>query len=204
MILTLYEDNPNPKQIEQIVRVLEQGGVIIYPTDTLYAFACDINNAKAARRLAALKGKMLEKSYFSIVCRNISQVSQYVKPLSNEQFRILKANLPGSFTFVLKTSPLTPRIFQTKRQTIGIRVPNNAIALAIVEMFGRPVLTSSLCRDGKCTEDYADAGLIEEQYGNKVDLIVDGGQISNIPSTVVSLIDDQTAILREGLCLPRL
>ncbi|MDR0790677.1 MAG: threonylcarbamoyl-AMP synthase [Bacteroidales bacterium] len=202
MLLTVYPTNLNNKHIEQIVQVIEQGGVIICPTDTLYAFACDINNVKAARKLAYLKGKVLEKSHFSVVCSNISQVSQYVKPLSNEQFRILKDNLPGPFTFVFNTSPKTPKIFQTKKQTIGVRIPNNNVVLAIVEAFGRPLLTSSLPKEDKSEEDYANPELIDEQYGDKVDLVVNGGEVSNVPSTVVNLTDDQPLIIREGLALP--
>ncbi|MDR1847048.1 MAG: threonylcarbamoyl-AMP synthase [Bacteroidales bacterium] len=203
MILKTYSNALNIKQMEQVGTILEQGGIIIYPTDTLYAFACDINNAKAARRLATLKGKTLEKSHFSIVCRDISQVSQYVKPMSNEQFRILKANLPGAFTFVMRTSPKTPKIFQTKKQTIGIRIPNNAITLAIVEFFGRPLLTSSLLKDNKSEEYYSNPELIEEEYDERVDLVIDGGEISNIPSCVIDLTENEPEIIREGMYLPR-
>ncbi|MDR1725168.1 MAG: threonylcarbamoyl-AMP synthase [Bacteroidales bacterium] len=199
MLIKVYKNNINTKTIEQIVHILEQGGVIIYPTDTLYAFACDINNVKAARKLASLKGKVLEKSHFSIVCHNISQISQYVKPLSNQQFKILKEKLPGAFTFVLPTSPKTPKIFQTKKQTIGIRIPNNAISLAIVEMFGRPIITSSLpCQEDDEDCSYANPELIEEMYENLVDLVVDGGEVPNIPSCVIDLTEDYPVILRKS------
>jgi tRNA threonylcarbamoyl adenosine modification protein (Sua5/YciO/YrdC/YwlC family) len=200
MLLKVYADKPN---VKPIVDVLEQGGVIIYPTDTLYAFACDINNVKAARRLASLKGKVLEKSNFSIVCSSLSQISQYAKPLSNEQFRILKQNLPGAFTFVLKTSSRTPKIFQTKKQTIGVRIPANEICLAIVEEFGRPILTSSLPMENDEEECYANIELVYEKYGNVVEMIIDAGKISNVPSCVVDLTQDDPENIREGGGLPR-
>ena len=202
MLLTAYSNGLNTKQIQQIVETIEQGGVIICPTDTLYALACDINNAKAARRLASLKGKVLEKSHFSIVCSSISQVSQYVKPLSNEQFKILKNNLPGPFTFILNTSPKTPKIFQTKKQTIGIRIPNNKVILSIVETIDRPLLVTSLLRDGEQEEDYTNAELIEAKYGNKVDIVINDGDIFNNPSAVISLTGDEPLIVRDGTVLP--
>jgi tRNA threonylcarbamoyl adenosine modification protein (Sua5/YciO/YrdC/YwlC family) len=199
MLITLYQDNIQEKLLNYIVSILEKDGVIIIPTDTLYAFVCDINSNKASNKLALLKGKKLEKSNFSILCENISMASKYVKPLNKEQFSLIKNSTTGGFTFVLPCSNLTPKIFQSKKRTIGIRIPNNYIPLSIINRLQRPLLVSSLPRESKDEEDYSNAEIIHDIYKNKVDIVVEGENVSNICSTVIDMTNNNFEIIREGL-----
>lgn len=199
MLITLYQDNIQEKLLNYIVSILEKDGVIIIPTDTLYAFVCDINSNKASNKLALLKGKKLEKSNFSILCENISMASKYVKPLNKEQFSLIKNSKTGGFTFVLPCSSLTPKIFQSKKRTIGIRIPNNYIPLSIINRLQRPLLVSSLPRESKDKEDYSNAEIIHDIYKNKVDIVVEGENVSNICSTIIDMTNNDFEIIREGL-----
>ncbi len=200
MIIKTYSDNLGKKQIESIVSALENEEIVIVPTDTLYAFVCDIQSRKAAKNLAELKGKVLEKSNFSLLCENLSASTPYTKPLGNKQFSFIKSLQTGGFTFVLSASNLTPKIFQSKKKTIGIRLPENQICLDILQRIGRPLLVSSVPHGEELEqEDYTCAELLEEKYNNKVAMVVESDSCRNIPSTVVNLTDDEFVVEREGL-----
>ena len=198
MIIKLYSDTIDKKHLEEVCSCLNKGGVIIYPTDTLYAFAAKLGNLKGAERLANLKGKKFEKSCFSIVCKDISQASEFTKPINNNTFKILKNNTPGEFTFILEASTKIPKILQTKRKTIGIRIPNNNVALSIVDFLDYPLITSSLNTESEEEENYIHPELIYEEYQDKVDFVIDQGIGNNYKSTVVDLTCGDIEIIREG------
>lgn len=194
MLVKIYPTNPSQKEIDKVVALLEKDGVIIYPTDSVYAFGCSIRSPRAMERLRRIKGKNL--TTFSVVFDSIAQASDYCR-VDKEQFRLLKRNLPGPFTFLLEASSRMPDKTLEKRHTIGIRIPDNEIPRAIVERLGAPMLTSSVLDDEE--EGYlTDPELIEERYGREVDLVIDGGRGDVIPTTVVDLTDDGEEILREG------
>lgn len=195
MIVKMYSENPNEKTITQIVDVLRSDGVIIYPTDSVYAFGCSIKSAKAIERIKTLRGKQTDD--FSIVCEDLSRVAEYVK-LDNTAFKLLKTNLPGAFTFILKASSKVPDKTLQKRKTIGVRIPANAIARAIVSALGSPMITSSVRELTQEQEYTTDPELIYEKYGTNVEMVVDGGIGESIPTTLVDYSDDEIVILREG------
>lgn len=199
MIIKLYEDNPNDREIHRIVDVLKEGGVIIYPTDTVYAFGCDINSVKAVHRVAALKGiKQPEKAQFSIVCPDLSTVSTFAR-MDNDVFKVMKRTLPGPFTYILKASAKLPNVLLNRRKTIGIRIPDNYITRAIVAELGNPMLTSSVRDNDEIVEYTTDPELIHERYEKLVDLVVDGGFGHNVASTVVDCTGDEIEIIRQGI-----
>ena len=196
MLIKIYPENPNPKHIRQIVDTLERGGVIIYPTDSVYSIGCDMNNHKAFERLAKLKGIKPEKAQFAIICHDLSHLSAYAKPLNNSIYKMMKRALPGPFTFILNASNQIPKIFKSKKKTIGIRVPDNDIARLIVKELGRPLVVSSVKDDE--IEYTTDPELIHEKYGHLVDLVVDGGMGNIIETTVVDCTGNEPEIIREG------
>jgi len=196
-IVKIYEENPNPKEIERVVKVLKQGGLIIYPTDTVYGLGCDITNMKALERVALIKQVKLEKSNFSFVCHDLSNLSDYVKQIDTATFKILKRALPGPYTFILPGSNNLPNPFK-KRKTVGIRVPNNNIALDIVRGLGNPIISTSIRDEDEILEYTTDPELILEKWDNLVDLVVDGGYGGNEASTIIDLSDEPPTILREG------
>lgn len=199
MLVRLFEDNPNDREIRKIVELLRNGGVIIYPTDTIYAIGCDINSVKAVQRVCVLRGVKPEKANFSMVCRDLSNIATYAK-VSNEVFRVMKQYLPGPYTFVLPATSKLPNVLMNRRKTIGIRVPNNFIAHAIVEELGGPLLTTSVkAKDDDVLEYITDPELIHEAYGKLVDLVIDGGYGKNVPSTVVDCTGDEITLVRQGL-----
>lgn len=198
MFFPIYNNGFDDRIIDSIIDVLESDGVVIIPTDTFYAFACDVNSLKASRRLAELKGKKLEKSDFSIICSNISQVSLYTKPISNDFFKLLKNNTPGAFTFVFEASNLVPKIFQNKKKSIGIRIPDCKFATELTKAFGKPLLVSSIPITDKNFEDYSNAELVWEEWKSKIEAMVGGGFLNFEPSTVVKCIGDEYEIIREG------
>lgn len=198
MFIKLYEDNPNFKQIREITEILKQGGVIIYPTDTIYAIGCDINQAKAVQRVATIKGIKAEKANFSMICRDLSNISVYAK-VNNETFKTMKRVLPGPFTFILNASNKLPHILENKRKTVGVRIPDNEIVMALVEELGNPLLTTSVHDDDELVEYMTDPELIYEKYGDLVDVVIDGGYGKNIPSTVVDCSGDGFEIIRQGI-----
>ena len=195
--IRIYEENPNPKEIEKVVAVLKRGGIIIYPTDTVYGLGCDITNIKALERIAKIKQVKLEKANFSFVCHDLSNLSDYVKQISTSTFKILKRALPGPYTFILPGAKTLPNPFK-KRKTVGIRVPNNNIALDIVKLLGNPIISTSIHDEDEVLEYTTDPELILEKWDNLVDLVIDGGYGDNEASTVIDLSEDEPTIIREG------
>ncbi|MDE6451080.1 MAG: threonylcarbamoyl-AMP synthase [Odoribacter sp.] len=198
MVIKLFEDNPNEKEVLKIVDVLKGGGVIVYPTDTIYAIGCDINNVKAVQRVCQLKGVKPEKANFSMICRDLSNIATYAK-VSNEVFRMMKRNLPGPYTFILPATSKLPHVMMNRRKTIGIRVPDNYIVMAIVEELGNPLLTTSVKANDDVVEYMTDPELIDEVYGKLVDIVIDGGYGQNVASTVVDCTDGGIRIVRQGI-----
>ena len=196
-IIRIYEENPNPKEIDKVVAVLKRGGLIIYPTDTVYGLGCDITNMKALERVARIKDVKLEKSNFSFICHDLSNLSDYVKQIDSTTFKILKRALPGPYTFILPGAKTLPHPFK-KRKTVGIRVPNNSIALEIVKQLGNPIISTSIHDEDEILEYTTDPELILEKWDNLVDLVINGGYGDNEPSTVIDLSEDKPIILREG------
>lgn len=197
MLLKLYEDNPNERLIKQIVDCLKDGGIIIYPTDTIYGIGCDLYHTKALEHLCVLTNKKKEKSNFSFICHDLRHVSDYTLPLNNTVFKLMKEVLPGPYTFVLQANSNVPKFIQ-KKKTVGIRVPDNNIARSIVEELGHPILNASLKITDDFLEYYTDPELIYEQYQDKVDIVIDGGAGDFIPSSVIRCIDGDISVIREG------
>ncbi|MGC6430811.1 MAG: L-threonylcarbamoyladenylate synthase [Jejuia sp.] len=195
--LRIYEENPNPREIEKVVNVLKKGGLIIYPTDTVYGLGCDITNMKALERVARIKGIKAEKSNLSFVCHDLSNLSDYVKQIDTATFKILKRALPGAYTFILPGSKSLPNPFK-KRKTVGIRVPDNNIALDIVKQLGNPIISTSIHDEDEILEYTTDPELILEKWDNLVDLVIDGGYGGNEPSTVIDLSEGEVKVIREG------
>ncbi|OEK08653.1 threonylcarbamoyl-AMP synthase [Flavivirga aquatica] len=193
----IYEDNPNPKEIDRVVKILKNGGLIIYPTDTVYGLGCDITNIKALERIAKIKGVKLEKANFSFICHGLSNLSDYVKQIDTSVFKILKRALPGPYTFILPGAKTLPNPFK-KKKTVGIRVPDNNIAIEIVKQLGNPIVSTSIYDEDEVLEYTTDPELILEKWGNLVDLVIDGGYGDNEASTVIDLSEDEPIIVREG------
>ena len=196
-LVRIYEDNPNPKEVMKVVDVLKRGGLIIYPTDTVYGLGCDITNIKALERIARIKGVKLEKSNFSFICEDLSNLSDYVKQIDTSTFKILKRALPGPYTFILPGSKSLPNPFK-KKKTVGIRVPDNAIALEIVKQLGNPIVSTSIRDEDYVIEYTTDPELILEKWDNLVDMVIDGGYGGNEASTVIDLSQDEPEVIREG------
>lgn len=195
MLVRLYEDNPNPNQIRRIVEVLRNGGIIIIPTDTLYAFACHLFNQHGIETISKIKNKDLRRSNLSFICSEISQISEYAK-MDDTAFKLIKKHLPGPFTFILNGSSSLPKLFKNKK-TVGIRMPNNNIVMEIIRELGSPLMTSSIFHDDD--PDYMiNPELIDEKYGRLVDLVIDGGNGGIVPSTIVDCTGDEPAVVREG------
>lgn len=198
LLLEINAENPAERKINQVVECLEKNGVIIYPTDTIYGLGCDMNNSKAINRICRLRDLNPAKANLTIICEDISQLSQYVKQLDNDIFRLLKKNLPGPFTFILKAGKKLPKSFQNRRKTLGIRIPDNEIALAIIRAMGRPILSISLKSEDEVREYFTDPTEIFDDYKKLVDIVIDGGVGRNVPSTVVDLSEGEIDVLREG------
>jgi len=195
--IKIYEENPNPKEIAKVVKVLKAGGLIIYPTDTVYGLGCDINNVKALERVARIKNVKLEKSNFSFICEDLSNLSDYVKQIDTSTFKILKRALPGPYTFILPGAKSLPHPFK-KKKTVGIRVPNNSIAIEIVKQLGNPIISTSIHDDDEVLEYTTDPELIYEKWKDIVDLVIDAGYGDNHASTVIDLSEGEPIIVREG------
>lgn len=195
--IKIYEDKPNEAAIAKVVKVLKDGGLVIYPTDTVYGLGCDITNTKALERIAKIKGIKLEKANFSFVCSDLSNISDYVRQIDTSTFKLLKRALPGAYTFILPGNNNLPKEFK-KKTTVGIRVPDNAIALEIVKMLGNPIVSTSIYDEDDVIEYTTDPELIFEKWQNIVDLVIDGGYGDNQPSTIIDLSGPEPVILREG------
>lgn len=198
MLLRINSENPEGRKIRQVVESLQNGGVIIYPTDTVYGLGCDIFDHKAVEKICRLRDLDPKKAMLSIVCKDISQISEYAAQIDNNIFKALKKHLPGPFTFVLKAGHGVPKLFKNRKQTIGVRVPNNQIVLDIVEALGHPILTTSLKSDDEILEYFTDPIDIYGDFKKLVDIVIDGGIGGNVPSTVIDCTDDTPALLRAG------
>ena len=199
MLMRIHPQDPDPRLIAKVVEILREGGVIIYPTDTVYGIGCDITTARAIERIARIKGVRPEKYNFSFICHDLSHLSVYTRHIDNSTFKLIKRNLPGPFTFILEANNHVPKIFKNKKRTVGIRIPDHNIPLEIVRVLGNPILTTSL-HDTDLVIDYTtDPELIHENMGHLVDLVIDGGYGNNVASTVVDFTSKPYTILREGL-----
>ena len=195
--IKIYNENPNQKAIDRVVKVLKSGGLVIFPTDTVYGLGCDLSNNKALEKIAKLKGVKLEKAKFSFICDNLSHLSDYVKQIDNSTFKILKKALPGPYTFILPGSNNLPKAFKT-RSTVGIRVPANNIVHDLVKMLGNPIVSTSIYDEDDVVEYTTDPELIFEKWKDIVDVVIDGGYGDNTPSTVIDLSDGEIEVVREG------
>lgn len=198
MFLKIYPQNPNPKDIRQVVEVLRNGGLIIYPTDTVYGLGCDITNARAVEKVARYKNVSVEKSNFSFICSDLSHLSDFSKPVSNSVFKLLKQYLPGPFTFILNANSNVPRYFKGKKKTVGIRIPDNSIITEIIRELGNPIMSTSIHDEDKIIEYSTDPELIYERFRDIADIVIDGGYGGNIPSTIVDCTTDFPVVIREG------
>lgn len=196
LLLHIHPDNPNPRHINTVVNCLRQGGIIVYPTDTIYGLGCDITQPQAIERIARIKQAQPQKLQLSFVCTDLSDLSKYTKGISTPLYRILKSHLPGPYTFILPASKDVPKLLQSKKSTIGLRVPQNNIALDIVKALGNPILSASL--PGEMVEEYTDPDLIYENFENLVDIVIDGGIGGMIPSTVIDCTTDAYELIRQG------
>lgn len=196
-LVKIFEENPNECEIEKVVEVLKKGGLIIYPTDTVYGIGCDITNMKAMEKVAKLKGIKLEKANFSFICNDLSNLSDFVRQIDTPTYKILKRALPGPFTFVLPSNNNLPKAFKN-RKTVGIRIPNNNIIRELVKKLGNPIVSTSIYDEDDLLEYTTDPELIFEKWGAMVDIVIDGGYGGNIPSTVIDLTEDEPVIIREG------
>lgn len=196
MLLQIHPENPQPRQIKTVVEYLQRGGIIIYPTDTIYGLGCDILQHKAVERICRIKNVDPKKAQLSFICSDLSHLSDYAKQLPTTTYRILKEYLPGPFTFILPASKMVPKILQSKKDTIGLRIPGNKIALAIVNELGRPILSASL--PGEMVEDYTDPEIMHENFRNEVDIVINGGIGGITPSTVIDCTKEEYEVIRQG------
>jgi len=198
MLIKIYPENPNPKAIQQAVDVLKKGGLIIYPTDTVYGLGCDITNQRAIEKICMIRGVKPDKATFSFVCSDLSNISDYIKPIDTTVFRVLKKALPGPYTFILNANGNVPKLLSSKKKTVGIRVPDNSIAQEIVRQLGNPILSASIKDEDELIEYSTDPELIHEKYEDRVDLIIDGGFGGNEASTVIDCTSGEFEVIREG------
>jgi len=197
--IRLNPDQPDAKTISYIVEKLRHGAIIVFPTDTVYGVGCDITNPKAIEKVARIKGTVAKKANLSIVCHNLSHLSTFVRPIPNSVFRVLKKSLPGPFTFILPANNSVPKVFNTKKKEVGIRVPDNNIPRMIVEKLGNPIVTTSIVKLEDLEDFPADPQLIYEEFKDQVDIVIDGGYGNNIPSTIIITNNDDFEIVRQGL-----
>ena len=198
MLLRIHPENPSQRQIKTVVECLQDGGVIIFPTDTIYAIGCDIYKPKALERVAQIKGIRIEKANFSFLCSDLSQLSDFTKPINNEVFKLMKSTLPGPYTYILNANNNVPRIFQSKKKTLGIRIPDNNIVTHIIQELGNPITSSSIHDDDEIIEYTTDPELIYEKFQKHVDIVIDGGFGDNEPSTIIDCTGSEIVIVREG------
>ena len=196
MLIHIHPDNPQPRLIKQVVEILKKGGVIIYPTDTIYGLGCDIFQHKAIERICIIKNVEPHKAQLSFVCFDLSDLSKYAKQLDTPVYRTLKQYLPGPYTFILEASKEVPKILKTKKDTIGLRIPNNKIARCIVEELGNPILSATL--PGEFVEDYTDPDIIHDKFIKLVDIVIDGGIGGTVPSTIIDFSHGEPELLRDG------
>lgn len=199
MLIKIYPENPDEKRIQQVIDVLKKGGVIVYPTDSVYSMGCDMANKRAVEKMAQLKGVKLEEANFSLICYDLSNISEYTVQFGTDIYKMMKRALPGPYTFILNANKNIPKLFQSKKQTIGIRVPDNNIARTIVNQLGNPMLSTSVHDDDEILEYTTDPELIHERYDGQVDLVIDGGFGNNEASTVIDCTEETPEIVRQGI-----
>ncbi|MEI6173325.1 MAG: L-threonylcarbamoyladenylate synthase [Bacteroidota bacterium] len=198
MLLKIHPENPSERQLKIVVDCLRQGGVIIYPSDTVYGLGCDITKIRAVDRIAQIKGIKREKANFSFVCYDLSQLSSYTKPIANHTYKVMRRTLPGPFTFILNANSEVPHFFQSRKKTVGIRIPDHKVPIQIVELLGNPIMTTSIHADDEIIEYQTDPELIYEKFHKLVDIVIDSGHCGNVPSTVVDCTSDEMIIMRNG------
>jgi tRNA threonylcarbamoyl adenosine modification protein (Sua5/YciO/YrdC/YwlC family) len=198
MLVELHTKNPNPRDLKKVMDILQKDGVIILPTDTIYAMACRLDSKKAIERMARISGKKTEKVNFSLICSDLSNIADYTSHIDKTVFRLLKNNLPGPFTFILKANNNVTKYFSGTKKTIGIRVPDNAIAQTIIKELGIPLVVTTIHHDDEILEYMTDPEEIHEKFEHKVDCVIDGGAGGNIPSTIVNCSEDEIEVIREG------
>lgn len=196
MLIPIHPKDPQERNVKQVVESLRAGGVIVYPTDTIYGLGCDIYQPKAVERICRIKGIDPKKAQFSIVCSDLSHLSTFAKQISTATYRTLKQYLPGPYTFILPASKQVPKILQGRKDTIGLRVPDNKITISLIRELGNPILSTSL--PGNDVEEYTDPEIVHENYKNLVDIVVDGGVGGSVPSTVLNIDDGQFELIRQG------
>ncbi|MBN7811493.1 threonylcarbamoyl-AMP synthase [Algoriphagus sp. H41] len=197
--IRLYEENPDPRRVQQVVDVLRNGGIVIYPTDTVYGMGCDITNQRAIERICKIKGINPRKHNFSFICADLSNIAQYTRMIDKPVFKMMKKAFPGPFTFILEASTQVPKILHSNKKTVGIRVPNHGVPRAIVEELGQPILSTSIHDEDEVIEYSTDPELIYEKYQHLVDLVIDGGYGANVASTVLDCTGEEVVVVREGL-----
>jgi tRNA threonylcarbamoyl adenosine modification protein (Sua5/YciO/YrdC/YwlC family) len=197
MLVKIHEENPSPKQIQKVVECLLNGGIVIYPTDTVYGIGCSIFKSKSVEKVAAIKGIPINKANFSLICNDLSNISLYSKPLNNNVYKIMKKCLPGAYTFIVNASSNVPKIFMSKKKTVGIRVPDNNIIQTIVAELGHPIMSTSVEIDEE-VENTVNPELIYEKYKNQVDIVIDGGYGDIVGSTIIDCTEDDIVVVREG------
>jgi tRNA threonylcarbamoyl adenosine modification protein (Sua5/YciO/YrdC/YwlC family) len=198
MLLKIYPENPAPRHIKTVIECLNDGGLVIFPTDTVYGLGSSIHQPKALDKVAQLKGIKKEKANFSFIFHNLSMLSEFTKPINNEVFKLMRRNLPGPFTFILEANNSVPKIFQNKKKTIGIRIPDEQIISTIIEELGHPIATTSILDDDTILEYTTDPEIIHDKFKDKVDIVIDGGFGGNQPSTIIDCTGNELLILREG------
>jgi tRNA threonylcarbamoyl adenosine modification protein (Sua5/YciO/YrdC/YwlC family) len=198
MLLRIHPENPSERQIRLVTECLIDGGIIIYPTDTVYGIGCDIFKSKAVERIAAIRGIKPEKARFSFICHSLSQLSDFCLPINNSIFKMMKANLPGPFTFILESNNNVPKLIQSKKKTVGIRIPDNAIPIEIVKNLGHPIMSASIHDEDEIIEYTSDPELIYEKYQDLVDIVIDGGYGGNEVSTIIDCTSGDPEIYRQG------
>ncbi|MEJ6748591.1 MAG: L-threonylcarbamoyladenylate synthase [Flavobacteriales bacterium] len=198
MILKIHPDNPNSREIKKVIECLKDGGVIVYPSDTVYGIGCDIFNKKAVERIAKIKGINIKKNNFSFICSDLSHISDFTKPIDNSTYKLMKRNLPGPFTFILNANNSIPKLFKINKKTIGIRVPNHNIPLEIVLQLGNPIITTSVKEDDEILEHSTNPELIYEKLKHLVDIVIDGGFTGIQPSTIVDCTGNDFEIIRQA------
>jgi tRNA threonylcarbamoyl adenosine modification protein (Sua5/YciO/YrdC/YwlC family) len=198
MLIKIYPDNPAPRHVEMVVNTIKEGGLVIYPTDSVYAIGCDMYNQDAIDRLCQVIGKKPENANLALICYDLKNISEYCTPFSNSVYKLMRSSLPGAYTFILKSNNKVPKLFKNKKKEIGIRVPDNNIPREIVNALGNPIVTASIKMQEGYSEYPTDAETIYEQFKKQVDLVVDGGPGNNEHSTVLDCTGDEVILIREG------
>lgn len=198
MFLKLHSENPNPRYIKMIIECLENDGVIIFPTDTIYAIGCSVNSSRALDKIARIKGIKKEKANFSFIFHDLSMLSEFTRPINNDVFKMMKRNLPGAFTFIVEANNNVPKLFKNNKKTIGIRIPDQPIITNIVRELGCPIITTSIIDEDEISGFMTDPEEINDAYRDKVDIIIDGGFGNKEESTIVDCTDNEVVIIREG------